>query len=56
MKVFIQFQDQLGHWKHLTMNHHQPTAFKSAKSRAKSTGKRHRLLDENGNLLDLCEP
>lgn len=34
MKVFIQFQDQFGHWKHLTTNHHQPTAFKSAKSRA----------------------
>jgi|TARA_Y100000114_G_C11716692_1_gene306353 hypothetical protein len=56
MKVFIQFQDQFGHWKHLTMNHHQPTAFKMAKARAKNTGKRHRLLDENKNLLDLCEP
>ena len=55
-KVFIQYQDIFGHWKHLSMSHHSPSAYKSAQNRASNTGKRHRLVDEDGRLLDLLEP
>lgn len=55
-KVFIQWQDQFGHWKHLTSSHHPPSAMKSAQNRARNTGKRHRLVNNNGDLLDILEP
>jgi len=56
MKVFIQYQDQFGYWKSYQMMHNQANAFRTAKQRAKTTGKRHRLVDESGNLLDSVEP
>ena len=56
MKVFIKWQDQFGYWKHYTMRHHQQDAYRSAVLRAKQTGLRHKLEDENGTLLDLIEP
>ena len=36
--------------------HNERAALRTAQSRAKSTGKRYRLIDENGNLLDLVYP
>ena len=56
MKVFIKWQDQFGYWKNLTMTHHQQNAYRSAKQRAKHTGLRHKLEDENGTLIDLINP
>ena len=56
MKVFIKWQDQFGYWKHYTMRHHQQDAYRSAVLRAKQTGKRHKLEDENGTLIDLINP
>ena len=56
MKVFIQYQDQFGHWRHYSMKHHEPDAFRTAQHRAKMTKKRHRLVDEKNNLLDILEP
>ena len=35
---------------------HQPSAYKTAQNRARTTGKRHRLIDASGRLLDLLEP
>ena len=55
-KIHIQYQDQVGAWKHYTTKHHQGDAYRTAANRAKSTGKRYRLVDENGILLDLVEP
>jgi len=54
--VKIQWQDQFGRWQHYGIYHHEPSAFKTAQQLAKRTGKRHRLVDGNGNLLDLIEP
>ena len=56
MKVHIQYQDQWGIWKHLTTQHHEPSAYKTAVKRADNTGKRHRLVDDNGTLIDLINP
>jgi len=55
MKVFIQWQDQFGHWKPYQMMHHHPSAYKTAVRRTNSTGKRHRLVDQDGRLLDLVD-
>tara|TARA_B100001113_G_scaffold350206_1_gene346946 strand:- start:631 stop:801 length:171 start_codon:yes stop_codon:yes gene_type:complete len=56
MKVIIEWEDQFSHWKRYTLMNHQPSAVRSAKRRASSTGKRHRLVDESGRLLDLIDP
>ena len=56
MKIFIQYQDSWGYWKQYTTKHHQADAFRVASNRARSTGKRHRLIDAQGNLLDLVDP
>jgi len=52
----IEWQDQHGRWNHLQTMHHQPSAFLMAQKRARTTGKRHRLLDQEGRLLDLMDP
>ena len=54
--VVIQWQDQFGRWQRFQETHHQSDAFRTAQARARSTGKRHRLVDEDGRLLDLIEP
>ena len=56
MKVFIQYQDQFGRWHPYQTKHNERDAYRTAESRAKSTGKRYRLVDQNGNLLDLVNP
>ena len=55
-RVDIQWQDQFGRWQHFQTMHNEANAFRTAQSRARSTGKRHRLVDANGQLLDLVEP
>ena len=56
MKVIIEFEDQFHYWRRYTLMNHQQSAVRSAKRRANSTGKRHRLVDESGRLLDLIDP
>ena len=55
MKVHIQVQNQFGSWQHYQTMNHAPSTLRTAQNRAKSTGKRHRLVDEDGRLLDLVE-
>ena len=55
MKVHIEWQDQFGRWQHYTTKHHHPDAYRTAVYRAKNTNKRHRLVDDSGNLLDLVD-
>jgi hypothetical protein len=57
MKRFeIEYQDQFGRWQHYQTKHNEADAFRTAKNRAKTTGKRHRLVDGDGRLVDLIEP
>ncbi len=56
MKTTIEYQDQFGIWRRFTTMNHEPSAFQTASSRARSSGKRHRLVDEDGRLLDLIDP
>ena len=55
-KIDIQYQDQFGRWHPYQTKHNERDAYRTAESRARSTGKRYRLVDQNGNLLDLVNP
>ena len=55
-RIVIQWQDQFGRWQRFQEKHNQADAFRTAQARARSTGKRHRLVDAAGQLLDLLEP
>lgn len=55
-RVEIEYADQFNRWHHLQTKYNQQDAYRSAKHRAQSTGKRHRLVDQDGRLLDLIDP
>ena len=55
-RIEIEVQNQFGRWQHVQTKHNEADAFRTAESRARSSGKRHRLLDEDGRLLDVLEP
>ena len=54
-KIDIQYQDQFGRWRHLQTKHNEGDAYRSAANRARSTRKRHPLVDQNGTLLDVLD-
>ena len=56
VKINIQFMDQFKKWKHYQTKHNEADAYRTAKSRASRTCLRHRLVNEEGQLLDLVEP
>ena len=56
MSINIEWQDQQGNWHHYQTKHNQADAYRVAQRRAESTGKRYRLVDDTGQLLDLLNP
>ena len=52
----IYWQDQFGRWVHHQTKHNEADAFRVASRRAQSTGKRHKITDSAGNLIDLLNP
>lgn len=56
MTIKIEWQDQFGSWHHFQNKQNQADAYRVAKHRTESTGKRHRLVDGEGCLLDLLAP
>ena len=55
-KYRIQVRNQFGGWQQYQTVHHLPSTSKSAQKRAEQTGKQHRIIDEDGNLMDLLFP
>ena len=55
-RVEIEYQDQFGRWHHYQTMHNEANAFRTAQNRARSTGKRYRITDDNGSLLDVIDP
>jgi len=55
MTIHIEWQDQFGRWKHYQTKQNQADAYRVAQRRAESTKKRHRLVDDDGRLLDLVD-
>ena len=56
MTINIEWQDQFGCWHHYQTKQNQADAYRVAERRAESTGKRHRLVDSDGCLLNLINP
>tara|TARA_B100001996_G_scaffold227966_1_gene175618 strand:+ start:1622 stop:1795 length:174 start_codon:yes stop_codon:yes gene_type:complete len=55
-KYHIQWQNQHGAWvKYLTKTNEADT-FRTMKRRATTTGKRHRMTDDAGRMLDVVDP
>ena len=55
-KYRVQVKNQFGGWQQYQTVHHLPSASRSAQKRAVQTGKQHRIIDEDGNLVDLLYP
>jgi len=55
MTINIEWQDQFGRWHHYQTKQNQADAYRVAQRRAESTKKRHRLVDDDGRLLDLID-
>jgi hypothetical protein len=55
MTINIEWQDQFGRWHHYQTKQNQADAYRVASHRASSTGKRHRLVDDRGTLMDLVD-
>ena len=55
-KYRIQVRNQFGGWQQYQTVHHLLSASRSAQKRAEQTGKQHRIIDEDGNLVDLLYP
>jgi hypothetical protein len=56
MTINIEWQDQFGLWHRFQEKHNAADAYRTAQQRARTTGKRHRLVDDQGRLLDLIDP
>ena len=56
MKFVLQYQDQFGKWHRYQEKHNEGDAYRTAKARAKATGKRFRIVDGDGRLIDLVTP
>jgi len=55
-RIKIEWQNNAGRWQHVITRNNQVDTFSAAESRARSTGQRHRLVDEDGRLLDVIDP
>ena len=56
MKFVLQYHDQFGKWHRYQEKHNEGDAYRTAKARAKATGKRFRIVDADGRLIDLVDP
>ena len=56
MKFIVWWQDQHHRWHRYQELHGETSAYNTARNRTKQTGKRHRLTDGEGRLLDLFDP
>lgn len=55
-RIKIEWQNNAGRWQHILTRSNEMDAFRAAQERARRTGERHRLVDDNGRLLDVIDP
>ena len=55
-KYKIQVRNQFGGWQQYQTVHHLPSAARTAQTKATQSGKQYRIVDEDGNLMDLFYP
>ena len=56
VRIHIQQMDQFGAWRTYTTQNNQRNAYRTAANRAAATGRRHRLISDDGTLLYLVNP
>jgi|TARA_R100000805_G_C3605875_1_gene106309 hypothetical protein len=56
MKYVIQWRDQFFRYHNYQTQHGRTSAYKTAETRTRQTGKVHRIIDGDGNLVDLFHP
>ncbi len=56
LKFIVQYEDQFSKWHRFQEKHNEADAVRTAKARAKATGKRFRVVDADGRLIDLIYP
>ena len=52
-KVIIEWQNHQQQWVYFSSFSHEATAYRFAVSRSRTTGKRHRLKNETGTIIDI---
>ena len=55
-KYKIQVRNQFGGWQQSQTAHHLPSAARTAQTKATQSGKQYRIVDEDGNPMDLFYP
>ena len=56
MKFVIQWRDQFGNYRNYQTQHGRTSAYRTAETKARQTGKVYRIVDGDGNLVDLFFP
>ena len=56
MKIFLEEQLPSGYWFQYSRCNNQRIGFIRASQRASSTGRRNRLVDDNGRIVDIILP
>ena len=55
-KFVIQYRDQFGSYRNYQTQHGRASAYRTAETKARQTGKVYRIVDGDGNLVDLFYP
>lgn len=55
-KFVIQYRDQFGNYRNYQTQHGRTSAYRTAETKARQTGKVYRIVDGDGNLVDLFYP
>jgi len=55
-KYRIQVRNQFGGWQQYQTVHQLPSASRTGQTKASQSGKQYRIVDEDGNLIDLFYP
>ena len=55
-KYVIQWRDQFGNYRKYQTQHGRTSAYRTAETKARQTGKVYRIVDGDGNLVDLFYP
>ena len=55
-KFVIQYRDQFGTYRNYQTQHGRSSAYRTAETKARQTGKVYRIVDGEGDLVDLFYP
>ena len=55
-KFVIQYRDQFGNYRNYQTQHGRTSAYRTAETKARQTGKVYRIVDGDGNFVDLFYP